>query len=332
MRKQLLTLSLIITLCSFTGIAYGKPASEPGLTILHTNDVHGMLVPFDYTALGKNEKDVGGTARRVALIRKLKKESVKPTIVMDAGDVFVRGPMEKLEGVPDFDVMNSVPYDVITLGNNEFKGDQYTGKPSPEGMKILERRMKQAHFPILCANVFYKDTGKPIALPYIIVQKEQMKIGIFGVTAPKIAGYAQTVALDVKDPIIIAKQIVAELEPKCNFIIALTHIGYDLDLQLAREIPSIDAIIGGDSHTWLPIPVPVKALNPVGPKWWVGGPIVCQDGEWGKCLGRLDLAVRKDNTGQYLVTRYQAKLINVDASIKPAGDVENIIKNAILRN
>ncbi len=325
-------MSLIIIIASLTGFAWGKPASEPGLTILHTNDVHGMLVPFDYTALGKNEKDVGGAARRVALIRKLKKESVKPAIVMDAGDVFVRGPMEKLEGVPDFDVMNSVPYDVMTLGNNEFKGDQYTGKPSPEGMKILERRMKQAHFPILCANVFYKDTGKPIALSYIIVQKEQMKIGIFGVTAPRIAGYAQTVALDVKDPIIIAKQIVAELEPKCSFIIALTHIGYDLDLQLAREIPSIDAIIGGDSHTWLPVPVPVKALNPVGPNWWIGGPIVCQDGEWGKCLGRLDLAVRKDNTGQYLVTRYQAKLINIDASIKPAGDVENIIKNAILKN
>jgi 2',3'-cyclic-nucleotide 2'-phosphodiesterase (5'-nucleotidase family) len=159
-----------------------------------------------------------------------------------------------------------------------------------------------------------------------------MTIGIFGVTAPRIAEYAQTVALDVKDPIIVAKQIVAELEPKCNFIIALTHIGYDLDLQLAREIPSIDAIIGGDSHTWLPNPVPVKALNPVGPEWWVGGPIVCQDGEWGKCLGRLELAVRKDPSGQYLVTRYQAKLINIDASIKPAGDVENIIKNVMLKN
>ncbi len=332
MRTRLLAISLIITLCSFTGIAWGKPASEPGLTILHTNDVHGMLVPFDYTAMGKNEKDVGGAARRVALIRKLKKESVKPAIIMDAGDVFVRGPMEKLEGVPDFDVMNSVPYEVMTLGNNEFKGDQYTGKPSIEGLKILEKRMKQAHFPVLCANIFRKETGEALTLPYVIFHRGDMTIGIFGVSAPRIAECAQAATLEVKDPIAVAKEVVAKLEQKCNFIIALTHIGYDLDLQLAKEIPSIDAIIGGDSHTWLPNPVPIKAANPVGPEWWIGGPIVCQDGEWGKCLGRLDLAVRKDNTGQYLVTRYQAKLINIDASIKPAGDVENIIKNVILKN
>ena len=34
-------------------------------------------------------------------------------------------------------------------------------------------------------------------------------------------------------------------------VIALTHVGYLRDLELAAEVPGIDAVIGGHSHTLL---------------------------------------------------------------------------------
>jgi len=324
---RLLIVALFVVGLYVYSPAFGADApKEVGLTILHTNDVHGMLMPFDYDALGTKEKNVGGVSRRATLIRQIKAQSQKAVLVMDAGDVFVRGPMEKYEGEPDFAVMNAVPYDVMTLGNDEFRGDQYTGSPGPKGLEILRRRIKQAQFPIVCANVIDRSTGKTLVPPYVIIERGGIRVGIFGVTSSCSAEYPQTKGLEIKDPIQTAKQIVTELEPKCDFIIALTHIGYPLDLALTGAIPSIGAIIGGHSHTWVFAPMVVKASKPDGPDWWVGGPIVCQDGEYGKCLGRLDLALRQDSNGHWRVARYQGRLVPVTSALKPASDVEKVIE------
>ena len=315
-------LSVLILTLSITPASADKcasPAKYAELTILHTNDLHGHLFPFATRALGTLESDVGGAARRATLIRRIRSEAKHPVLLMDAGDVFTRGPIADMEGKPDFDVMNAVAYDVMTLGNNEFKG-----AGGERGAKVLFERIKQARFPVLCANVFDKATNKPIACPYIVLDEAGVRVGVFGLTAPRVASYEQSRNFIVKDPIEVAKEILPELREKCDFVVALTHVGYALDLELAQCVPGIDVIIGGDSHTWLSQPTLVKSASPASDSWWIGGTLVCQDGEWGKCLGRLDLRLRRSGDS-YEVTSYKGELIGVDSKTSPAADVESII-------
>lgn len=308
-------------------LALPAPAQAAGeiryasLTILHTNDLHGHLFPFDYDAFGVEETDVGGAARRATIIRQLKSAANGPVLVMDAGDAFMRGPLDDLHGVPDFDVMNAVPYDVMTLGNNEFKG-----APGEQGLKILLDRIRQARFAVLSANVLDKSTRKKIVAPSKVFDLKGLRVGVLGLTAPRVASYEQAKTLEVRDPVIAAKQAVAGMRSECDFIVALTHIGYPRDLELAALVPEIDVVIGGDSHTWTFQPTLVRTADDRAPAWWIGGTLVCQAGEWGRSLGKLELNLRRDDLGRFRVAAFRGELVEVNASAVPAPDVERIIE------
>lgn len=289
------------------------------LTILHTNDVHGHLFPFDYDTLGADEVSVGGAARRASLIRQIKSSANHPVLVMDAGDIFMRGPISDLEGAPDMEIMNAVPYDVMTFGNNEFKGNEAANLPRPDGRRIIINCIKQVKFSVLSANVVDLATGKPVVQPYKIFDYDGVKVGVFGLTTPRDFRHPEDWGMNAKDPVATAKEMVSELQGKCDLIVALTHVGFPYDLMLASLVPQIDVIIGGDSHTWLFRPMVIKRSNSN------QGVIVCQDGEWGKCVGRLDLTLHLSNSDHYEVTNYSDQLLPVNSSIKPASDIEDII-------
>jgi 2',3'-cyclic-nucleotide 2'-phosphodiesterase (5'-nucleotidase family) len=180
---------------------------------------------------------------------------------------------------------------------------------------------------MISANIIEKSTGKTFVPPYHIFERGGIKIGVFGLTAMLTADYPQAASLQLVDPILTAKNIVAELKDKCDFIIALTHIGYPPDLELAAKVPGIDVIIGGHSHTWLFEPTLVKKDCTKKDSDWVGGTVVCQDGEWGKALGRLDLCLSQRPDGRYVVTKYNGKLIDMGSSVEPAPDINRIIRN-----
>jgi 2',3'-cyclic-nucleotide 2'-phosphodiesterase (5'-nucleotidase family) len=91
MRRALLVIALLL--------AFALPVSAAEtfhLTILHTNDLHGMMRPFDYDGgngyLEGAQKDIGGLARRATLIARLRRETGHRVLVVDTGDVFTRGP------------------------------------------------------------------------------------------------------------------------------------------------------------------------------------------------------------------------------------------------
>lgn len=328
LRPQFLPVKILAVLCALIALCLPQTlysAEQPqylDLTILYTNDVHGHLFPFDYNGVGENETEVGGAARRAALIRQMKSAIEHPALVMDAGDVFQRGPLDDLRGVPDIEVMNAVPYDIMTLGNNEFRGAL-----GIEGQKVILDRVTQAKFPIISANVVYRNTGKTMLSPYKILDCKGLRVGVFGVTAQRTGVYEQAQGLEFLDPIAAAKSMVLELKDKSDFIVALTHIGFPLDLELAMSVPEIDVIIGGDSHTWLFEPQLIQHEDPNSRTNLIGGTIVCQDGEWGKTLGKLDLKLRLSSDSRYKVSNYKGELVKVDSSITPAKDIEDILSH-----
>ena len=286
------------------------------LVILHTNDVHGHMFPFSYG----DEKDVGGVARRATMIEEMRSQCKDALLVLDAGDVFTRGPLANAyKGEPDIAVLNAIGYDALAIGNNEYKGDEGLA-----GQKIMFERIKQVQFPVLCGNCTYKDTGKPIVPPFTIIQQNGLKVGIFSVTAPRAATYPQAEGLSIEDPIQAAERIVPTLKNEADVIVALTHIGYDLDKQLAAQVPDIDIIVGGDSHTWLYHPELIRASSNQD-AFWVGGPIIVQDGEWGKCLGELTAVLRLQGEHDYQVMSYTGELVPVTSTTQPSKKIESLL-------
>lgn len=278
------------------------------LTVLHTNDLHGMMLPFDYPgsllALQPGRKDAGGLARRATALAQLRAAAGGPVVTIDAGDVFTRGPWHtRFYGEPEIEALNLMGYDMLTVGNNEFKATEKVD--SQARMLALMRRSR---FPWLAANLTVGETGAPVEgmHPFIVRTYGGVRVGFLGLTAPRAAEYPQTKGWTIGDPLAAAKVWVPRARAECDVLIAVTHIGYDLDRTLAAQVAGIDAIVGGDSHTFLGKPVLVK--NPEGREV----PIV-QVGEQGLFLGRFVLTFEKGEAG-WRLTANEGKLLPIDKS------------------
>lgn len=220
------------------------------LTILHTNDTHSQLEPCNY----KKWVDVGGVLRRSALI-----DEVRATdscmLLVDAGDFFQGTPyFNFFKGRAEIQLMNMMGYDAATLGNHEFDN----------GLDTLAARIREANFPIVCANYKFKNKAlQKYVKPYTIVEKCGIRIGIFGLS-PDVTGLVSaevTKGAYYQDPLESARYAIKQLKKcKCDVIICLSHIGYQpekptqviCDVELARQLGNdVDLIIGGHTHNFL---------------------------------------------------------------------------------
>lgn len=252
------------------------------LTILHTNDVHSRLEPFEEDA-GKYAGQ-GGVAARAALIAAIRAEE-EHVLLLDAGDIFQGTPYFNLyKGEPEMKAMAAMRYDAATMGNHDFDA----------GVEGFAKQLVHASFPIVVANYDFTGTvmeGK--TAPYTTIKKGDVKVGIFGLgiqlrgLVPDDA-YGSTQYLE---PIQMAQSTVDRLRKRehCDMVICLSHLGYDYDYKkvsdkiLAKETSGIDLIIGGHTHTFLEHPTTIK--NKKGENV-----LINQVGWAGLRLGRIDFA------------------------------------------
>lgn len=299
--KRWITLVLIIL-----SAASSWSAETFRLTILHTNDLHGMMLPYDYTAPNPySRKNAGGLARRYTEIQRIRKTSKDPVVLIDCGDLFTRGPWHtSFYGILEIEALNLMGYDMMCIGNNEFKATE--GVDSQQKMLTLMRRSR---FPWLTANLTVGATGVPVEgiHPYIVRDIKGLRVGFLGLTAPRSKDYPQTVGWTITDPIKAAAYWVPIARKECDVLIGVTHIADVLDEQLASQVAGIDAVVGGDSHTYIPRARMVK--NPEGRMV----PIV-QAGEQGIMLGFMQLTLEK--TDGWHVVRTGSRLIPITSSIK----------------
>lgn len=313
--------SALLALCLIVLLA---PAGWAGrrldLTLLHTNDIHGHVLPYDYG----DQTNVGGAARRATLIDRIKRETRHPVLVIDSGDVVTRGPLwTEFEGKLDFDVMNALGYDLAAIGNNEFK---IRDDRSAQG--VLVDLVRRSHFPWLCANAFDGNGGYlPGVKPYVIRQIDGVRVAFLGLTAPRSATYPQTVGWKITDPLEAAQALLPQVRREADLVIAVTHIGYGLDLQLAGETPDLDAIVGGDSHTYLTgMTLVQRPRDPQKPALArrLAIPVV-QDGEFGHDLGKLDLHFEQAGSGAWELRAAEWRTIPITAALPERPDVAALI-------
>ena len=250
-----LALTLAPNLLLAENLKFLDQNSDYKLTILHTNDQHSRIEPFD-SSYSRNPNQ-GGFARRAALIQKIRGEE-KIVLLLDSGDTFQGTPyFNFFGGELEFKLMSMMGYDASTMGNHDFDN----------GLEGFKKVLPNAKFPFICSNYDFKNTildGQ--TLPYKVFNKNGIKVGIFGVGI-ELAGlvgkksYGETVYLN---PVEIAQHYATFLrnEKKCDLVICLSHIGYDYkdnprkisDKILASQTDGIDLILGGHTHTFLPEP------------------------------------------------------------------------------
>ncbi|MEC0212996.1 5'-nucleotidase C-terminal domain-containing protein [Paenibacillus ehimensis] len=235
------------------------------ITLFHTNDTHSRV---------DESKEGIGFAKMAALIKEYAKTNPN-SLVLDAGDTFHGQTIANLvRGESIVNIMNAAGYNAMAAGNHDFN----------YGYERLMELAGKAKFPVLSANTKKAD-GTRILKPYVIKEVDGIKLGIFGLTTPETAykTHPNNVAgLTFTDPAVEAKAIVGELKGKVDAIIALTHLGVDkssidTSIKVAEQVPDIDVIIDGHSHTKLD----------TGMK--VGNVLIAQTGEYLKQFGRVDL-------------------------------------------
>jgi 5'-nucleotidase len=294
-----------------TAISASAALAEFNVTILHTNDIHSRIESinkYDSTCNSDGEaerKCFGGIARIKSAIDMQRSElSGQNILVLDAGDPF-QGSLfyTTYKGAAEAKFMEAIGYDAMAVGNHEFDD-------GPEG---LAKFIDAVSFPVVSGNLDLSQ--EPVLKNHVkdsvVINVGGQKIGIVSALATDTVDTSSP-GDNVKfiDEIEALKEDVAAMEANgVNKIIALTHVGLPMDIQIAKSVPGIDLIIGGHSHT--------KMLNEEGSSHsypeMIGNVPVVQAYAYSKYLGKLTVSF--DGSGN--ITSASGDPILLDASIVP---------------
>ncbi|MGT2929583.1 5'-nucleotidase C-terminal domain-containing protein [Streptococcus dentasini] len=198
--------------------AASKTTSE-GTTIIHTNDVHGRIV---------EEEGVIGDAKLAAIVKASRAQG--KTLLFDAGDSFQGLPISNSSKGEDMaDIMNTIGYDAMTLGNHEFDF----------GLYQLKRLREKLNFPMISSNVYVNGTRLFEASTIIDKNKEVEgdEFVVIGVTTPETATKTHPKNVEgvtFADPITEVTNVIEQTESQAraegkyyhNYVI-LAHLGVD---------------------------------------------------------------------------------------------------------
>lgn len=317
--RRVVTSALLTSALALTA---GAVSAQTSLHILHINDFHSRIEPisrFGSTCSASDEADgrcFGGAARLATAINGLRDDLTAqghPVLVLDAGDAS-QGSLfyTTYSGAVEAEMLERLGFDAMAVGNHEFD-------LGPEGLEIF---LDTVSFPILSTNIDV--SGEPLlaerVLPHVIIETGGYRVGIVSAVAtdtPEIASPGPNVVF--MDEIEALSAAVAELQAQgAAPIIALTHVGFTRDLEIAAAVPGLSAVIGGHSHTWLSASDPARH----GPyPTWVDGPgsivPVVQAGAYGRYLGHLVLEL--DEQGNLL--HAHGDTILLDASVTPDPEI-----------
>lgn len=275
------------------------------ISIIFSHDMHSHMDAEKIVKNGVAEMR-GGFAKLQTLAEKIRKEYPN-SFMLDGGDFAMGTPYQTIYSTQasELRMMGALQYDATTFGNHEF--DYRAGGLA----NMLQAAVKSGErLPlILSANIDWErslaDEDKKAAAsqlksacdaydvkPYSLIEKGGIRIAVFGLLGKEADEFAPESGLYFKEPVETAKTIVNEIKQgeKADAIVCLSHSGTNEnpdkseDEILAREVPDIDVIISGHSHTELAEPIVV------------GDTILASCGSYTYNLGHLVLEKGSDGT------------------------------------
>lgn len=266
------------------------------LTLLHTSDIHGQVLPFDDA---RNRPASGSLAQVASLVKRVRASLDHPLLVLDSGDAIQGTPLEQFAHIhwqrrsPSIEAMNRIGYEAMAVGNHEFNF----------GLDALRRAEGQASFPLLSANTVSATTGEPVFEPFVVLELESVRIGVLGLTTSNIPAWERSenipgLRFEPMDE--AAWRWVRRLrdEAGCDLVIVLAHTGFENDpdsgepiapanenfaWRLSRVV-GIDVLLTGHEH----VSVPPRRM---------GEMIVSQPAAHAAMVTRIDLELERSETG-----------------------------------
>ena len=323
MKKKLLKAGAACLMLLAVGIfGFGSLAKEPGksLDVLFVHDTHSHLNEFATVENGESQI-MGGFAKIKTLINEKRAEN-PDTLVLDAGD-FSMGTLIQVvfeEEASEIRMLGNLGVEVTTLGNHEFdyraKGlanmmnnAVASGEALPEmvvcnidweGMKSTGLTEEQQMLYDAFENYGVKE--------YLVVEKGDVKVAVTGVFGIDCLACVVNPPLVFENPVEAVKETVAEIQENedVDMIVCVSHSGTwenedkSEDEILAKEVPALDLIISGHTHTKLEEPIQH------------GDTYIVSAAEYGKYLGNLSMSQKED--GRWMMDQYE--LITVGEGIE----------------
>ena len=319
-------LAALACACFLLTPAHSLPAPQGAqsvhITLLETTDLHARIAPVDYFT---NKPVAQGLAKVATLIRAIRKEQPN-ALLLDAGDIIQGTPLgyyfakeEPGKPNPMMLEMNALGYDAAAVGNHEFNF----------GLDYLWKTKREAHFPILAANIkqTYK-SGPQHFDPYIIKNVAGVRVALVGFVTQSIPRWelpANYKGYEFESIVTAAQRVIPEVRRKADVVIVIAHSGLGPDpenlapseyidvpgenqmIELANQVPGIDTILSGHTHDQ-------SFANRI-----VNGVLMTQPKNWGRGLARIDLDVARDADGRWHVVAKHSELIPVtlDTAVDP---------------
>ena len=309
-------LIILLSTLQFSAIAKENPHSsaQQSVTLIFTNDFESAYDPID--AFWRDDiKRIGGIAHLATLIEQIRNDE-ENVFLFDAGDIFT-GTLAKLtKGELPFELMLSMNYDAMSVGNHEFE----------YGWQEFAKQKNRVSFPVLGANLFYKGTDHSYTQPYTIIERGGIRIGVIGILGQDAATAlipSNIAGVEVRDPKPIVKHYVKLLRPQVDLVVLLTHQGktapmqtddeahdeiqrdIQADIDLAGVTDGIDILFGGHADAGTRAPIVHKET----------GTLIMQTYGQGYHLGYLKLVLNKSTR---VIESHIGKLITVDSDRYPA--------------
>ncbi len=245
------------------------------LTFLHINDLHS-----EYSTYAGDE--YGSSVSRIVGYYKQVKTENPFTVFTNGGDDHEKGSIaEQLsEGYSTVEIVKAMKFDVRVIGNHDFAW----------GEKELLDYVDDPESIVLASNTEYvgENPSDFRAVKYAELQVGCARVGFFGMTSKPYNEKNQQYDGDFfpggnfhtdYDYAAVAGAIVAEHRDSVDVLVMVSHLGFGDDKALAEQVPGIDVILGGHSHTIMYEP---EIVN---------GTLIVQSGSDGIFAGRLDLEI-----------------------------------------
>jgi len=258
--KKISNISLLFKLLIFLLLVSCSGTGKKSISIIETTDVHGVILPYDFIEKEKMDFSMASSFNYIKQIRKSK----DITLLLDNGDnlqgqpeVYYYNFIDTIQ--PHFvaEVMNYMGYDAGTVGNHDVE----------TGHVVYDRLVKAYNFPLLAANAIDIKTAKPYFKPYQIIEKEGIKIAVFGLVTPAIPNWLPQElysGIEFKDMVETARKwMPVILNEKPDLVVGLFHSGWDRtggklqntdnlnengSATVAYNVPGFNIIFNGHDH------------------------------------------------------------------------------------
>eukprot|EP00753_Platysulcus_tardus_P014749 PLAT4443.5.p1 GENE.PLAT4443.5~~PLAT4443.5.p1 ORF type:complete len:1083 (-),score=544.47 PLAT4443.5:164-3412(-) len=307
----------LAVLCCAPLAASAQPVAF-NLTILHTNDLRGRLLPVDRFGGDCSLQDLadspescfGGAARRSTVVDWVR-GNASNVVLVDAGDVYFGSLFfQVFHGEATAEVLNAQRYDALCLGQSEFYQDVLT-------LRTFLSHI-DARIPVLAANVDFSEEPalnstrrtkgtsgmtRPWMQPWSVSVRNGTKIGFVGMVreeTPTLSTPGPYLKFNVygsgNDAIPSVQIAVLELQkehPDCKIIILLSSGKLASSLIAARSVVGVDVVVAGDRLAMSvgseDNPYPLVVQNAVG-----DDVLVVAAGYFGQIMGRINVGFDAD--------------------------------------